>query len=43
MQHGTPSITAMRVAMRRAAHQIYDRPLVLDDPIVLARMGSSGV
>jgi methyltransferase (TIGR00027 family) len=39
MQHGTPSITAMRVAMRRAAHQIYDRPLVLDDPIALAIMG----
>jgi len=29
----------MRVAMRRAAHQIYDRPLVLDDPIALAIMG----
>jgi len=27
------------VAMRRAAHQIYDRPLVLDDPIALAIMG----
>lgn len=39
MEHGTPSITAMRVAMRRAAHQIYDRPLVLDDPIALAIMG----
>jgi methyltransferase (TIGR00027 family) len=39
MQHGTPSITAMRVAMRRAAHQIYDSPLVLDDPIALAIMG----
>ena len=39
MQHGTPSITAMRVAMRRAAHQLYDRPLVLDDPIALAIMG----
>jgi methyltransferase (TIGR00027 family) len=39
MQHGTPSITAMRVAMRRAAHQIYDSPLILNDPIALAIMG----
>jgi methyltransferase (TIGR00027 family) len=40
MQHGTPSITAMRVAMRRAAHQIYDRPLVLDDPYALLLLGT---
>jgi len=40
MQHGTPSITAMRVAMRRAAHQIYDRPLVLDDPYTLLLLGN---
>jgi methyltransferase (TIGR00027 family) len=30
-----PSITAQRVAMRRAAHQLFDRPLVLEDPIAL--------
>jgi methyltransferase (TIGR00027 family) len=30
-----PSITAQRVAMRRAAHQLFDHPVVLDDPIAL--------
>ena len=35
MLEGTPSRTAMRVAQRRAAHQVLDRPLVLDDPIAL--------
>lgn len=30
--HETFSRTALRVAMRRAAHQILDRPLVLEDP-----------
>jgi methyltransferase (TIGR00027 family) len=30
-----PSITAQRVAMRRAAHQLFDRPLVLEDPIAI--------
>jgi len=31
-----PSHTAYRVALRRAAHQLLDRPRVLDDPIPLA-------
>jgi methyltransferase (TIGR00027 family) len=31
----TFSRTALRVAMRRAAHQILDRPLVLEDPYAL--------
>ena len=31
-----PSHTAHRVALRRAAHQLLDRPRVLDDPIALA-------
>lgn len=35
MIEGTPSRTALRVAMRRAAHQVFDRPLVLEDPIAL--------
>ena len=35
MQAGTPSKTALRVAMRRAAHQLLDHPLVLEDPIAL--------
>ena len=28
MKHATPSRSALRVALRRAAHQIYDTPLV---------------
>jgi len=39
MREGTPSQTAYRVAMRRAAHQILDRPLVLDDPVALTIVG----
>src|SRR5882672_4895598 len=35
MQQGKASRTADRVAERRAAHQVRDRPLVLDDPIAL--------
>jgi methyltransferase (TIGR00027 family) len=35
MQEGKASRTADRVAERRAAHQVRDRPLVLDDPIAL--------
>src|SRR5579872_4113072 len=40
MQHASPSRTALRVAMRRAAHQLYDaRPLVFDDPIAVPILG----
>jgi methyltransferase (TIGR00027 family) len=39
MIHAQPSRTAMRVAMRRAAHQLLDRPLVLDDPIAIPILG----
>ena len=35
MQEGQGSRTADRVAERRAAHQVRDRPLVLDDPMAL--------
>ncbi len=35
MREGTPSRTAYRVALRRAEHQLVDRPLVLDDPVAL--------
>ena len=36
MQEARPSHTALRVAMRRAAHQLYDaRPLVFDDPFAV--------
>jgi O-methyltransferase involved in polyketide biosynthesis len=35
MEHGQPSRTALRVAIRRAAHQLMEEPRVLDDPIAL--------
>jgi methyltransferase (TIGR00027 family) len=41
MQEAQPSRTAMRVALRRAAHQLFDRPLVFDDPLALAIIGST--
>jgi len=40
MEPALPSRTALRVAMRRAAHQLYDaHPLVLDDPIAIRILG----
>jgi methyltransferase (TIGR00027 family) len=38
-----PSLTAYRVALSRAAHQLLDRPPVLEDPIALAIVGERGV
>lgn len=35
MHPAQPSRTALRVALRRAAHQLYDRPTVFHDPISL--------
>ena len=35
MQPVRPSRTALRVALRRAAHQLHDRPLVFEDPIAV--------
>lgn len=41
MEASRPSRTALRVAMRRAAHQIYDaRPLVFDDPVAVPLLGN---
>ncbi len=40
MQNGNPSITAQRVALRRAAHQVLDNPLVFDDPYALTIIGA---
>jgi methyltransferase (TIGR00027 family) len=41
MEEARPSRTALRVAMRRAAHQLYDaRPLVLEDPIAVPILGN---
>jgi methyltransferase (TIGR00027 family) len=39
MIEARPSTTAHRVAMRRAAHQLFDNPLVLNDPIALPILG----
>jgi len=40
MEQARPSRTALRVALRRAAHQLYDQPLVLDDPIAVPMLGA---
>jgi methyltransferase (TIGR00027 family) len=39
MQTGRASRTALRVAIRRAAHQVTDSPRVLDDPIAVRLLG----
>src|SRR5580692_4689864 len=39
MQEGKFSRTALRVAIRRAAHQLLDQPRVLDDPLALRIIG----
>lgn len=41
MLHGKPSRTAQRVALRRAAHQVFDRPVVFPDPLALRILGLS--
>jgi len=40
LEAGSPSLTALSAAMQRAAHQIMDRPLILDDPIALRIIGA---
>ena len=40
MQESRPSRTALRVALRRAAHQLYDaKPLILNDPFAVPLLG----
>jgi len=40
MEEAVPSKTALRVALRRAAHQIHDaQPLVFDDPLAVRILG----
>jgi methyltransferase (TIGR00027 family) len=39
MNTGRPSRTAQRVAVRRAAHQLIDRPLIFEDPFALKIIG----
>lgn len=41
MEAAKPSRTALRVALRRAAHQVYDRkPLVFEDPLAVRILGA---
>ena len=42
MKEDRPSLTAERVAMHRAAHQLLDNPKVLDDPIAVRILGREG-
>ncbi len=39
MIEGKPSATALRVAVRRAAHQLLDKPLIFEDPLALTIVG----
>jgi methyltransferase (TIGR00027 family) len=39
MKDNRPSRTALRVAMRRAAHQLLDDPRIFDDPLALRILG----
>jgi methyltransferase (TIGR00027 family) len=39
MEQAIPSRTALRVALRRAAHQLHDSPVVFHDPIAVAILG----
>jgi hypothetical protein len=39
MKDNQPSTTAMRVAMRRAAHQLLDNPRVFHDPLAIRIIG----
>jgi methyltransferase (TIGR00027 family) len=41
MEDSRPSITALRVARRRAAHQLLDDPRVFDDPLALRIIGEA--
>jgi len=39
MEEAQPSKTALRVALRRAAHQLVDRPLLFEDPLAIRILG----
>lgn len=43
MEKGRASRTALRVAHRRAVHQLLDRPCVLDDPMAIRLLGNEFV
>jgi methyltransferase (TIGR00027 family) len=40
MKQNRPSLTAQKVAIMRAAHQIFDNPKVFEDPIALSIVGT---
>lgn len=41
LQKGEPSRTALRVATLRAAHQLLDEPVLLEDPVALPILGAT--
>src|SRR5262245_28354737 len=41
MIEGKPSATAALVAVRRAVHQLIDRPLIFEDPLALTIVGAA--
>jgi methyltransferase (TIGR00027 family) len=41
LEQAIPSKTALSVALRRAAHQLYDSPVVFHDPIAVSILGST--
>jgi methyltransferase (TIGR00027 family) len=41
MEQAVASRTALSVALRRAAHQIYDSPVVFDDPVAVSILGAA--
>ena len=43
LQTREPSRTAQGTAMHRAAHQLFDRPVVFDDPVALRILGAERV
>ncbi len=40
MDEGQPSATAQGTAMQRAAHQVFDDPIILEDPVALPIIGA---
>jgi methyltransferase (TIGR00027 family) len=41
MEHAIASKTALSVALRRAAHQIHDSPIVFNDPLAVSILGAT--
>ena len=41
MEQATPSRTALRVALRRAGHQLFDTPVVFVDPLAVPILGAA--